>query len=363
VGVAAAIRMMVTMPDGVRLIVHGLKRIRLVAATQEEPYIRCTVEPLEDQEELTPEQEVELQALVRNIGSAFQRMVQMSPNLPDELQAIPMNVPDPSTLADLIGAHMPVGTADKQEILEELDVRGRLRRLAALLQRELNVLEVGSKIQSEVSSEMNRMQREYFLREQIKAIQKELGEGDEREAEIRELREKIEASGMPEEARREADRELERLQRMPPAAAEYTVSRTYLDWLTSLPWSVQTPDNLDIRAVREVLDEDHYGLEKIKDRILEYLSVRRFKPEGDVRQPILCFAGPPGVGKTSLGKSIARAMGRKFVRFSLGGMRDEAEIRGHRRTYIGALPGQILQGRRRAGSKNPVMMLDEVDKL
>lgn len=363
VGVAAAIRMMVKMPDGVRLIVHGLQRIRLLEPTQEEPYIRCRVEPFTEDTQLTPEEEVEVQALVRNISSGFQRVVQMSPNLPDELQAIPMNVKEPGVLSDLVAAHLPVGTPEKQEILEELDLRGRLRKLASLVQRELNVLEVGSRIQSEVSSEMNRMQREYFLREQMKAIQRELGEGDEREAEIQELREKIEASGMPDEARREAERELERLQRMPPAAAEYTVSRTYLDWLTTLPWNTLTDDNLDIRAVREVLDEDHTGLDRIKDRLLEYLSVRKFKTEGDVRQPILCFVGPPGVGKTSLGKSIARALGRKFVRFSLGGMRDEAEIRGHRRTYIGALPGQIIQGIRRGGSKNPVMMLDEIDKV
>lgn len=363
VGVAAAIRMMVKMPDGVRLIVHGLKRIRLLEPTQEEPYIRCRVEAVEESTDFAGEQEVEVQALVRNIASGFQRVVQMSPNMPDELAAIPMNVQDPATLADLVAAHMPVGTSEKQEILEELDVHGRLRRLASLIQREMNVLEVGSRIQSEVSSEMNRMQREYFLREQMKAIQRELGEGDEREAEIQELRDKIEACGMPDEARKEADRELDRLQRMPPAAAEYTVSRTYLDWITSLPWKTFTEDNLDIKAVREVLDEDHYGLERIKDRLLEYLSVRKFKAEGDVRQPILCFSGPPGVGKTSLGKSIARALGRKFVRFSLGGMRDEAEIRGHRRTYIGALPGQIIQGIRRGGSKNPVMMLDEIDKV
>jgi ATP-dependent Lon protease len=363
VGVAAVIRMMVKMPDGVRLIVHGLQRIRLLEPTQEEPYIRCRIEPMPEETEFSEEEDVEVQALVRNISAGFQRVVQMSANLPDELQAIPMNVREPGTLADLVAAHLPVGTPEKQEILEELDVRERLRKLANLVQRELNVLEVGSRIQSEVTSEMNRMQREYFLREQLKAIHRELGEGDEREAEIEELREKIEASGMPEEARREAERELERLQRMPPAAAEYTVSRTYLDWLTSLPWNVYTEDNLDIPAVREVLDEDHYGLERVKDRLLEYLSVRKFKPEGDVRQPILCFSGPPGVGKTSLGKSIARALGRKFVRFSLGGMRDEAEIRGHRRTYIGALPGQIIQGIRRAGSKNPVMMLDEIDKV
>ncbi|HTE19105.1 MAG TPA: LON peptidase substrate-binding domain-containing protein, partial [Armatimonadota bacterium] len=280
VGVAAAIRMMVKMPDGVRLIVHGLKRIRLVEAIQEEPYIRCRVEVLEDLEdegELTEEQAVEVQALARNLGSGFQRVVQMSPNLPDEFQAIPLNVREPATLADLVAAHMPIATAEKQEILEELDVHKRLHRLSALMQRELNVLEVGTRIQSEVSSEMSRMQREYFLREQIKAIQKELGEGDEREAEIQELRAKIEAAGMPEEARKEAERELERLQRMPPAAAEYTVARTYLDWLTALPWAVQTEDNLDIKAVRAVLDEDHYGLERIKDRILEYLAVRKFK--------------------------------------------------------------------------------------
>ena len=363
VGVAAAIRMMVTMNEGVRLIVHGLRRIRIVEAVQEEPYIRCRVELVDEEEEFTGDQAVEVQALVRNISAAFQNVVQMSPNLPDELSAIPMNVRDPGTLADLITAHMPVATGDKQAILEELNVRARLHLLSNLIQREVNVLEVGSKIQSEVSSEMNRMQREYFLREQLKAIQKELGEGDEREAEIQELQQKIEESGMPDDARKEAERELDRLRRMPPAAAEYTVARTYLDWLTALPWNTRTDDNLDIKAVREVLDEDHYGLEKIKDRLLEFLSVRKFKQEGDVRQPILCFSGPPGVGKTSLGRSIARALGRKFVRLSLGGMRDEAEIRGHRRTYIGALPGQIIQGIRRAGSKNPVMMLDEVDKI
>jgi ATP-dependent Lon protease len=365
VGVAAAIRMMVKMPDHVRLIVQGLQRVRLLEPTQEEPYIRCRVEPLTTSE-LAPagdEAAVEMQALLRHIGAGFQRVVEMSPNLPDELQGIPMNVQDPETLADLVAAHMPIGTADKQRVLEEVSLPARLRMLAQLMQRELNVLEVGSKIQDQVSSEMSRMQREYFLREQMKAIQKELGEGDERENEIQELKEKVAAAGLPEEALREAERELERLQRMPPAAAEYSVARTYLDWLISLPWNVTTEDNLDIPAVRAVLDEDHYGLERVKDRLLEYLSVRKFKVEGDVRQPLLCFVGPPGVGKTSLGRSIARALGRKFVRLSLGGMRDEAEIRGHRRTYVGALPGQIIQGMRRAGTRNPVMMLDEIDKV
>lgn len=363
IGVAAAIRMLVKNDQGARLIVHGLHRIRLLRPSQEDPYIRAWVEPITDIRPTTPEEEVEVQALVRSLSAAFQKVVHMSPTLPDQLAELPNHVQDPSPLADLITAHLPLPSPEKQEILEELDVRSRLRRVNAVVTRELSVLEVHSKIQEEVSSEMGRMQKEYFLREQIKVIQKELGEGDERQAEVQELREKIDAAGMTEEAKKEADRELDRLQRMPPAAAEYTVSRTYLDWLTSLPWQASTTDNLDIPAVRDVLDTDHYGLEKVKDRLLEYLSVRKFKAEGDIRQPILCFHGPPGVGKTSLGKSIARAMGRKFVRFSLGGMRDEAEIRGHRRTYIGALPGQIIQGIRRAGSRNPVIMLDEVDKV
>ena len=363
VGVASAIRMMVKMQDGVRLIVQGLKRIRLVEVLQEEPYIRARIETVPETDEYDGDEADEVQAMVRNLQAGFQRVVEMSPNLAEELIAIPLNVTDPATLGDLVAAHLPVETSEKQEILEEVDLRARLRKLGALVQREENLLELGSKIQSEVTSEMSRMQREYFLREQMKVIQKELGEGDERSAEIQELREKIDAAGMPEEAKKEADRELDRLQRMPPAAAEYTVSRTYLDWMVSLPWQTLTDDNLEIASVREVLDEDHYGLEKVKDRILEFLSVRKFKETGEIRQPILCFVGPPGVGKTSLGKSIALALGRKFFRFSLGGLRDEAEIRGHRRTYIGALPGQIIQGIRRAGSRNPVLMLDEIDKV
>jgi ATP-dependent Lon protease len=363
VGCLAAIRMMVRMPDGVRLIVQGLQRIRVDEPVQEEPYLRARITALEDAPVEGEEAGVEVQAMARNIAASFQKMVQMHPNLPDELQAIPMNVTEPSQLADLIAAHLPIPTPEKQEILEETSVRERLRRLLAILHRELNVLEVGNRIQSEVSTEMGKMQREYYLREQLKAIQKELGEGDERTAELDELREKIAAAGMPEEVGKEALRELDRLSKMPPAAAEYTVSRTYIDWLVSLPWNKSTVDNLDIAAVRAVLDEDHYGLERIKDRILEYLSVRKFRPEGRVRHPILCFVGPPGVGKTSLGRSIARALGRKFVRISLGGIRDEAEIRGHRRTYIGALPGQIIQGIRRAETNNPLFMLDEIDKV
>jgi ATP-dependent Lon protease len=289
--------------------------------------------------------------------------VELAPGLPDELAGIPDAVTEPTVLADMIAAHMPIGTEEKQGLLEMLSAKERLERLLSILNREAQVLELSSKIQGEVREELSKTQREYFLREQLKAIQRELGDGDDRTEEIEELRQKIEAAQMPEEARHEADRELDRLQRMPPQAAEYTVSRTYLDWLTSLPWQKATVDNLDIPHVKQVLDEDHFGLDKVKDRLLEFLSVRKFKTEGTVRQPILCFVGPPGVGKTSLAKSISRAMGRKFVRFSLGGMRDEAEIRGHRRTYVGALPGQIIQGIRRAESNNPVMVLDEVDKI
>jgi ATP-dependent Lon protease len=363
VGAAAAIRMMVKMPDGVRLIVQGLRRIRVEEIIQTEPYLRARVVPLDDVTEYSPEQTVEIQAMARNVGSSFQKVVQMSPSLPDELQAIPMNVTEPHILADLIAAHVPISTEEKLEILAESSVREQLRRLTAILSRELNVLEVGNRIQSEVAGEMSKMQREYYLREQLKAIQKELGEGDDRTAEVDELREKIEHANMPEEVAKEALRELDRLAKMPPAAAEHTVVRTYLDWLIALPWNTYTEDNLDIKDVRRVLDEDHSGLDKIKDRILEYLSVKKFKPEGSLRHPILCFVGPPGVGKTSLAKSIARSLGRKFVRMSLGGVRDEAEIRGHRRTYIGALPGQIIQGIRRGESNNPVFVLDEIDKL
>ncbi|MCL5105286.1 MAG: endopeptidase La, partial [Armatimonadetes bacterium] len=272
-------------------------------------------------------------------------------------------VAKPGVLADTIGLHLPIDLSEKQELLQTPGTRERLRKLLAILMREVEVLELGSKIQSQVHSEMGKMQREYYLREQLKAIQRELGEGDERTVEVDELRTKIHDAKMPEEAEKEALRELDRLSRMSLAAPEYTVSRTYIDWLVSIPWETYTIDNLDIPQVHHVLDEDHYGLDKVKDRILEYLSVRKFKQAGEMRHPILCFVGPPGVGKTSLGRSIARALGRKFVRMSLGGIRDEAEIRGHRRTYIGALPGQIIQSVRRAGSHNPVFMLDEIDKV
>src|SRR2546426_314772 len=331
----------------------------LVGIVQTEPYLKARIEPIEEQ---TPGEDVELEALVRSVTSLFAKVISLSPALPDELVGVLENVEGPSAIADMVAASLAsLPIALKQELLETVNVRERLSKLAAALGKEAEVLELGSKIQSEIQSEMTKTQRDYYLREQLKAIQKELGEEDERAQELRELREKIESAGMTEEARKEAGRELDRLGEMPPAAAEYTVVRTYIDWLVAMPWQQETTDAVDIAPARVILDEDHEGLEKVKDRILEYLAVKKIRPEG--KDPILCFVGPPGVGKTSLGKSIARALGRKFHRISLGGMRDEAEIRGHRRTYIGALPGQIAQGLRRAGTKNPVLMLDEVDKL
>ena len=308
------------------------------------------------------EDHLEIDALQRNIKSNFQQVVSLSPLLSDDLQALAGNITDPGKLADFIASSLTtIGTPVKQEVLETLDIRARMDSLNRLLIKELEVLELGSKIQSQVQSEVGKNQREYFLREQMKAIQKELGEGDDQAKEIDELRDKLDAAGLPDPVRKEALRELDRLSKMPVAAAEYTVSRTYLDWIIALPWSKRTEDSIDLKRTKAVLDADHSGLEKVKDRVLEYLAVRKLNP--DVKGPILCFLGPPGVGKTSLAKSIANSLGRKFVRVSLGGMRDEAEIRGHRRTYIGALPGQVIQGLRRAESKNPVFILDEIDKL
>jgi ATP-dependent Lon protease len=324
------------------------------------PYLRAEVVEAED---LVRESDaLEIDALQRNVRTNFQQVVQLSPVLSDDLMALASNVAEPSRLSDFIASSLStLPTSVKQELLEAVDVRARMDQLNRLLTKELEVLELGSKIQSQVQSEVGKNQREYFLREQMKAIQKELGEGDEATKEINELRAKVEAAGMPEEVKTEALRELDRLSKMPPAAAEYTVARTYLDWLIALPWAKRTDEVIDLPKTQAVLDADHSGLERAKDRILEYLAVRKLKP--DMKGPILCFVGPPGVGKTSLAKSIASAIGRKFVRVSLGGMRDEAEIRGHRRTYIGALPGQIIQGLRRAESRNPVFILDEIDKL
>src|SRR6478735_7927410 len=361
VGTATHIHKMFKLPDGsLRLIVQGLQRLRLDQVIDTQPYLRARVTAAT--EDTNDADRLEIDALARNIKTNFQQVVSLSPLLSDDLQTLAVNITEPGRLADFIASSLStIGTAVKQDVLETLDIRTRMDNLNRILIKELEVLELGSKIQSQVQSEVGKNQREYFLREQMKAIQKELGEGDDQTKEIEELSEKIEAAGMPEAVKKEAVRELDRLSKMPPAAAEYTVSRTYVDWLIALPWARRTEDSIDLKHTKQVLDADHSGLEKAKDRVLEYLAVRKLNP--DVKGPILCFLGPPGVGKTSLAKSIANSLGRKFVRVSLGGMRDEAEIRGHRRTYIGALPGQVIQGLRRAESKNPVFILDEIDKL
>ncbi|NWF53612.1 MAG: endopeptidase La [Syntrophaceae bacterium] len=358
VGTAAYILKMLKMPNNsLRLLIQGTSRIQVGEFTQKDPFLRARVKTLADQGEKSSE----TQALMAGVKGIFQKFVEMAPNLPAELAIMAMNVEEPGVLADLIASTLNLTLEDKQAILETLDVIARLEKVNLSLSKELSVLELGSKIQSQVREGIDKSQKEYFLREQLKAIQKELGEKDERTVEIEDLRQRIARAKMPPEALKEAERELDRLAKMPPAAAEYTVARTYLDWLIEIPWAVATEDNLDIQQAQKVLDEDHYDLEKVKKRILEYLSVRKLK--ADMKGPILCFVGPPGTGKTSVGKSIAKALGRKFIRMSLGGVRDEAEIRGHRRTYVGALPGRIIQGIRKAGSNNPVFMLDEIDKL
>ena len=361
VGTITHIHKMFKLPDGsLRLIVQGLARVMLDRVTATDPFLRAAVHAAEEM--AAEDDRLEIDALQRNIKSDFQRVVSLSPLLSDELQALSGNISEPGKLADFIASSLTtMATAARQEVLETLDVRARMAHLNRLLIKEIEVLELGSKIQSQVQSEMGKNQREYLLREQLKAIQKELGETDDQTKEIEELRNRIEAAGMPEAVQKEALRELDRLSKMPVAAAEYTVSRTYLDWLVAVPWNVRTEGTIELARTKTTLDEEHSGLEKAKDRILEYLAVRKLNP--DVKGPILCFVGPPGVGKTSLAKGIADSLDRKFVRVSLGGMRDEAEIRGHRRTYIGALPGQIIRGLRRAESKNPVFILDEIDKL
>ena len=355
---ASVVLQMIRMPDNsAKMLVQGLKRIKINKYAQTEPYFKADVTVLED----VFENDRETEAAARNVTDQFVRMISMAPSLPEELKIAIVNTDSPSRLADMIASHLNVSIAEKQAVLEAINVKARLQKVTALIAAEMEVLEMATKIQTQVKSEMEKGQREYYLRQQLKAIQEELGEGDERTVELKELTKKIEEAKMPPEAKKEAEKELNRLSKMPTSSAEYTVSRTYLDLMISLPWSASTPDNLDIQTARKVLDEDHYDLEKVKERILEYLAVRKLKQ--DMKGPILCFVGPPGTGKTSIGMSIARAMGRKFVRISLGGVRDEAEIRGHRRTYIGALPGRILQGLRKAGSNNPVFMLDEIDKL
>jgi len=361
-GCAVIVRTLVKLPDGVRLIVQGVSRFRIVERLQEHPYLRARIEVL-DEPEAPDDKSEEIEALRRSISSLFDQAIRLSPTLPEELRSLTQAVQETNVMADLVAAHMTLTVEEKQAILEEVNLEKRLRKLLEFLSKEVRVLESPSKVQSEVNTELSKSQRDYYLREQLRAIQRELGETDDRAEDLEELQEKIDAAQMPEEALKEVHREFERLKRMSPGAPEYTVARTYVDWMVSIPWSKFTEDILELSRVKAVLDADHYGLEKIKDRILEFLAVRKVKTDGKIRQPILCFTGPPGVGKTSLGRSIAHAMGRKFIRISLGGMRDEAEIRGHRRTYIGALPGQIVQGLRRCESRNPVFMLDEIDKL
>ncbi len=358
VGVAALILRMIRELDGSqRVIVQGVSRMKVREYIQREPYYKARSEVID--EGLV--QGVEIDALMMNLKNLFSRAVELAPYLTSELGTMVSNIKSPSILADLIASNLNISTTEKQGILETFDVRERLTKVHLFLNKEVQVLELGNKIQSQVKEDMDRTQREYYLREQLKAIKKELGELDEHSSEIKELKEKIKKAKMPPDALAAAEKELDRLAKIPPASAEYTVARTYLDWLAELPWSETTEDNLDIDNAQKTLDEDHYDLEKVKKRILEYLAVRKLK--ADMKGPILCFVGPPGVGKTSLGKSIARTMGRKFIRISLGGVRDEAEIRGHRRTYVGALPGRIIQGVKKAGSNNPVFMLDEVDKI
>ena len=361
VGTATHIHKTFKLPDGsLRLIVQGLERLRLLRFNTAHPYLHASVERAI---EVTAEEDrLEIDAFQRNIKTNFQQVVSLSPLLSEDLQVLASNIEESGKLADFIASSLTtISTSVKQEILETLNIRARMDTLNRVLIKELEVLELGSKIQSQVQSEVGKNQRDYFLREQMKAIQKELGEGDEQAKEIEELRGKLERARLPEVVLKEALRELDRLSKMPVAAAEYTVSRTYLDWMVALPWAVRTEEVIDLARTKSMLDEDHSDLEKAKDRILEYLAVRKLNPK--IKSPILCFVGPPGVGKTSLAKSIAASLGRKLVRISLGGMRDEAEIRGHRRTYIGALPGQIIQGLRRVESKNPVFVLDEIDKL
>jgi ATP-dependent Lon protease len=358
VGVVGVVARMLKVPDGtIRILVQGMQRVRLGPYVAEEPYLVAGIEEMPDVFEPTPE----LEALTRNVQRTFSEIIEQIPYLPEELQMAVANLDDPAALGHLIAGALRIGTEEKQKLLEEVDVAKRLRHLSQILARELEVVQLGTQIQSQVESEIDKGQREFFLRQQMKAIQDELGEGDEQQAEVNELRERVEAAGLPEHARKAADRELSRLAKLPPAAAEHGVIRTYLEWLVELPWSQETEDNLDIAHARKVLDADHYDLEKVKDRILEYLAVRKLKP--DSPGPILCFVGPPGVGKTSLGRSVAKALGREFERISVGGVRDEAEIRGHRRTYIGALPGTIIRALRDAGSRNPVFMIDEIDKM
>ena len=357
-GTVCSILKLLRMPDGtMRILVQGLRKARLERVVQREPHVRARLALIEEKVERTPE----VEALMRNMIEMINRIVSMASYLPDDLRNAAMSIDDPLMLVYLVATLFRLKIDEKQQILEIEDIAEKYRALLRVLNREVEILEIGGKIKEDVQAEIGKSQREYYLREQLKAIQHELGETDETQAEVDEVAAQIAALELPDEVRAEADRELKRLRRIPPISPEHQMIRTYLDWVIELPWCVSTEDDLDLKRARRILDEDHYGLEPVKDRIVEYLAVRGLKR--DTHGPILCFVGPPGTGKTSLGQSIARALGRKFIRMSLGGMRDEAEIRGHRRTYIGAMPGRILQSIRRAGSNNPVMMLDEMDKI
>jgi ATP-dependent Lon protease len=358
VGVLGTVARMIRVPDEtLRVLIQGGPRVRIEGWLATEPYLVAEIAEAPDVVEQSPE----LIALMRNVQHTFSNIVEHVPYLPEELQVMVANVEDPSTLANLIAGALRLRSDEKQALLEELDVSKRLRRLSEILARELEVVQIGSRIQSQVQSELEKGQREYFLRQQLKAIQEELGEADEVQAEVNDLRKQLDARELPEEVRKQVDRELSRLQRLQPAMAEYGVVRSYLEWIAALPWDTSTEDDLDLKHAREVLDADHYDIEQVKERILEFLAVRSLKP--DARGSILCLVGPPGVGKTSLGRSVARALGRRFERLSVGGVRDEAEIRGHRRTYIGALPGTIIRAMRDAGANNPLLMIDEIDKM
>ncbi|MCF8079246.1 MAG: endopeptidase La [Desulfobacterales bacterium] len=358
VGTSALILKMAKTGDNrAQLLVQGISRIRLTEFIKGKPYLQAQIEKIEAPEKL----DKEIEAMMSNLVSQFSKVVELSPGFPSEMAQMAGSIQEAGILADMVASTLNVTAEEKQKILETENIKKRLREVTRMVSHQLEILELGNKIQSQVKGDMDKRQREYYLRQQLKAIREELGETDEETVEIEEYRTKINEKQLPEEARKEAERELDRMAKMHPSSAEYTVVSTYLDWITSLPWNEGTPDNLDVKEARKVLDEDHFGLEKPKRRIIEYLAVRKLKP--DSKGPILCFAGPPGTGKTSLGASIARALGRKFVRISLGGVRDEAEIRGHRRTYVGALPGRIIQAIRRAESNNPVFMLDEIDKV
>jgi len=354
---AVILRMAKASDNRTQMLLQGISRFQILELVEGKPYQQARIKVIEEVEV----KDIETEALVANLLVLFDRILKLSPFLPPEFGPMAKSITEAGTLADMIASIINAPIEEKQKILDSVDVKERLKELTRLVNHQMEVLELGNKIQTKVKDDIDKSQREYYLRQQLKAIKQELGEADENAVETEEYRKKIEDKKLPEEAKKEALRELERLSRMNPSSAEYTVSSTYLDWITALPWNESTADNLDIKKARDVLDEDHYGLAKAKKRIIEYLSVRKLKP--DSKGPILCFVGPPGTGKTSLGHSIARALERKFARMSLGGVHDEAEIRGHRRTYIGALPGRIIQGLRRAESNNPVFMLDEIDKV